>query len=187
MKTRTDYTDYLGIDYGMGKSNIDHKTGIRYGVIHHGRVGQAWYDNSEADYGTLYCPHCGEDTGLTLESFEDSILCENCSRELHSDSFETEPLSFYYDKDGYKAFQSYDDPDIFIEKSPYFTYCRFCSPCAPGAGYLMNWVSAIAKHIDRCGQLLENNRAYCFDFSWFEGGKAPYPVYSVKTGKLVEA
>ena len=26
-------TDYVGIDYGLGRSNIDKATGIRYGVI----------------------------------------------------------------------------------------------------------------------------------------------------------
>ena len=33
-----------GIDYGMGQSNVDHATGIRYGVIAQNNVGQAWYD-----------------------------------------------------------------------------------------------------------------------------------------------
>jgi hypothetical protein len=28
-------------------------------------------------------------------------------------------------------------------------------------------------------------KGYCFGHDWFEGGKAPYPVFSVKTGELV--
>jgi len=31
------------------------------------------------------------------------------------------------------------------------------------------------------------NACYCFGHDWFEDGKAPYPVYSVETGELVEA
>ena len=45
-------TNYKGIDYGLGKTNIDKTSGIRYGVISQHSVGQAWYDESEAYYGT---------------------------------------------------------------------------------------------------------------------------------------
>ena len=39
-----------GIDYGLGKTNIDPKTNIRYGVICQNDVGQAWYDSCEPVY-----------------------------------------------------------------------------------------------------------------------------------------
>ena len=35
-----------GIDYGLRQTNIDPANGIRYGVIHHNVVGQAWYEES---------------------------------------------------------------------------------------------------------------------------------------------
>ena len=60
--------------------------------------------------------------------------------------------------------------DIFITKSPYFTTCRYCSPCAPGAGYLMNYDP-------------DGIRAYCFGPDWFDNNVAPYKVYSVATGE----
>lgn len=50
-----------GIDYGMGATNIDNATGIRYGVIHQNEVCQAWCDSSEADYGKPHCPKCGNE------------------------------------------------------------------------------------------------------------------------------
>ena len=120
---------YQGIDYGRGQTNIDHKTGIRYGVISIHEVTQAWCDSSEP----FYLVHSNE----------------------------------------YIAEQGNDDHDIFIIKSPYYTLCQFCSPCAPGAGYLMNHTP-------------DGIKAYCFGHDWFDGERAPYPVYSVKTGKLVE-
>ena len=82
---------------------------------------------------------------------------------------------FYYDDGETQAEQSADDVDIFVCKSPYFTYAQFCSPCAPGAGYLLNPLTEPDP----------GNKAYCFGHDWFESGKAPYPVYSVETGELV--
>ena len=36
-------TNYIGFDYSGGKSNIDLKTGIHYGVISINEVSQAWF------------------------------------------------------------------------------------------------------------------------------------------------
>ncbi len=159
-----------GIDYGNGLTNIDLKTGIRYGVISIHEVTQAWCDESEAHYGPIDCPLCGKD--FDLDSNHDCPHCEADSADLEG----FEPISLIYDKDGYKATQGSEDTDIWIFESPYFTYAQFCSPCAPGAGYIMNTVEENT-----------NNKAYCFGHDWFEGEKAPYPVYDVKTGKEVEA
>ena len=166
-------TDYKGIDYGLRQTNIDKNTGIRYGVIPHGEVGQAWYEGSEAFY-VYYCPYCGEE----LKKGYEAKRCPACYKKINPDrDFDMQdPTSFYVDDGEYLAEQLYDDPDIFITKSPYFTYAQFCSPCAPGAGYLMN-------PLDKPDN---GNKTYCFGHDWFEGGKAPYPVYSVKTGKLVK-
>ena len=78
-----------------------------------------------------------------------------------------EPIAFTYDAEGYACSQSGDDTDIFILKSPYYTVCQFCSPCAPGAGYVMNTVENGVK-------------AYCFGHDCFEDGNAPYPVFRVE-------
>lgn len=68
----------------------------------------------------------------------------------------------------------YDEAEgDFILKSPYYTYAQFCSPCAPGAGYLPSPLK------DRPA----GNKTYCLGHDWFEDGTAPYRVYSVKTNK----
>lgn len=141
-----------GIDYGRGLTNIDTETGIRYGVISQNEVLQAWADSSEPDYGCDECEEWEKDEDCNLE----------CS-----------PLSFDYVADGYIATCG-DDGDIFVIKSPYFTLCRFCSPCAPGAGYLMN---------------PDDNgiKSYCFGHDWFDNEQAPYRVFDVKTGMEVKA
>lgn len=209
---------YNGIDYGLGQTNIDHETGIRYGVIHAGEIAW-WNEQSEPEYSdTYYCPKCGNEmynlekdgdvenlkdiirkempeaeisemTAIDIADYlldtigygrdeyasDYSLVCPSCEYITGADGLdfqETEPIGFTYDSEGYQAFQSYDDPDIFVTKSPYYTLAQFCSPCAPGAGYLMDRGTV---------------KAYCFGHDWFEGGTAPYPVYDVKTGKRVKS
>ncbi len=207
---------YNGIDYGLGQSNIDHSTGIRYGVISMHKV-DCWNEQSEPIYPDVYyCPKCGcealdseKDTDLeiireyaqeneenigdfdlesdsydTVEFLADklgfnkskydsdhSLVCLQDKYLFGTDMIDMEPVGFSYYGDGLAAEQPFDDPDIFITKSPYYTLCQFCSPCAPGAGYLMDRGTV---------------KAYCFGHDWFEGGKAPYPVYDVKTGRKVK-
>jgi len=144
-------TDYKGIDWGNGITNIDKENNIRYGVIHQNEVLQAWADSSEALYEN-YCPDCE-----TL--LDGNLVCYNCDREFEPEDFDNlDPSYFYYENDGYYCQQNYDDPDIFILKSPYYTYSQFCSPCAPGAGYIMNELEIPD----------ENNKTYCFGHDWFD-------------------
>jgi len=184
-------TDYAGIDYGLGRSNVG-ELGIRYGVIHQGEVLQAWADDSEANYNNPSCPKCGNEALIHLqeqdfdwdklekiekaEHEEEEYLCEDCKYIFGSESaIPEDPYSFSYDRDGYACEQGYDDPAIFIFKSPHYTWCQFCSPCAPGAGYTMKWTDPGV-----------GIKAYCFGHDWFEDNKAPYPVYSVETDELME-
>ena len=168
-------TNYAGINYAGSNSNAnkDKKNNIRYGVINQNKVGNAWFDESEPYYGDLdlVCPNC-DHSYLALIEYTD---CPECDSPNECDCIE--PVSFFVDDKEYSAECSCDDSmDIFIQKSPYFTYAQFCSPCAPGACHLENPLD----HKE------DNNKAYCLGHDWFESGKAPYPVYSVKTGQLIE-
>ena len=111
--------------------------------IHYGVINQLEVLQAWADSSEPYCPEEEE------ENFDAS--------------------TFTYAEDGYIA-EAGEDGDIFILKSPYFTYCGFCSPCAPGAGYLLD-----------PGEV----KSYCFGPDWFDSEVAPYKVYSVETGKEV--
>jgi hypothetical protein len=124
-------------DYSL--VNVDLDTGIHYGVISQNHILEAWCESS--------LPYYGEIEGEEIP---------DCS----------EPLTFYVDDGEYMA-ECDESGDIFVTKSPYYTRCRLCSPCAPNAGYLLT--------PDPLGV-----KAYCFGTEWFDDGIAPYPVYEVK-------
>lgn len=174
-----------GIDYGMGQSNINRETGIRYGVISQNSVLQAWADSAEADYGKPTCPKCGNeaadigDVQADTEEWDSAshecadFACESCQYVFGGESaFGDEPIGWNYNDDGYELTDCLDS-DIFVLNSPFYTFAPFCSPCVPGAG-----------NLDDARE--DGVKTYCLGHDWFEDGKAPYPVYSVVTGELVD-
>lgn len=176
--------DYIGIDYGMGQSNVDKATGIRYGVISQNSVLDAWEDSSEPDYGPATCGECGNpaeegciDDEPDYPDWDDEgsdYFCRHCKRSFNSeDAFGDEPNGYTYEGNGYTLTTCLGN-DIFVLKSPYYTFAQFCSPCVPGAGNLDN-------------PMPEGVKTYCLGHDWFEDGKATYPVYSVADDSEVAA
>jgi hypothetical protein len=178
-------TDYPGIDYGMGQANIDPQTGIHYGVIQLNSLNEYAIEDFKPDYGEPHCPKCGNDAD-EIGNVEDDVtdwehaeyegedyVCMNCEYVFDSESaYCDEPIARILDTEEYKAsLDQYND--VFILKSPYYTRAQYCSPCAPGAGYLDNPCETGPK-------------TYCFGADWFDGGKAPYPVYRVSDDALVQ-
>lgn len=168
-------THYKGIDYGMGKTNIDTANGIRYGVISQHCVLQAWCDSSEPYYGKpdeAECPECRKTFTLSNAEWGDTVECKHCEHrfDIELPDF-AEPISHFIDNAEISA-ECGESGDIFISKSLYYTRAQFCSPCAPGACHLEHPMD-------------DGEKAYCFGHDWFDEGKAPYPVYSVKDDALV--
>jgi len=168
-----------GIDYSMGLPmangkvpNVDSETGIRYGVIHSHAVMQAWSDSSEPEYP---CEECEAWDAENEECTDDCCCCE--------------AIAWNVDDGEYLATQGGDDCDIFVIKSPFFTYAQFCSPCAPGACYLGNPLDepVTLDHETREATVnYPNNRCYCFGEDWFDDEEpCPYPIFRVDTGELV--
>jgi len=186
-------TNYVGIDYGLGRSNIGFE-GIRYGVIHHATVGTAWYDESECythqpdaekiaeavannDKETLQALYA--DFGIE-QRFAENTDIEEIKNILEDKFWDYAECSEYFiDRDGLSAVQDANGTDIWILKSPFYTYGQFCSPCAPGAINLDNPLDL--------SELPENNKGYCLDHTWFEDGKAPYRVFRVSDNTEVFA
>lgn len=170
-----------GIDYGMGRTNIDVKTGIRYGVISKHSVLQAWADSAEPDYGEATCPKCGN-VAVDYDDEKHSgfrsghcaeYACESCELAFPSEqAWGDEPLGWSYSGDGYDLVDCLDS-DIMVLASSFYTFGNYCSPCVPGA------VSLESDNPDGA-------KAYCLGHDWFEEGRAPYPVYSIETGAIVE-
>ena len=184
--------------------NRDKDTGIRYGIIPVGALNDYALESFEPDYGTPHCPKCGNDvitipchtesdpTGagkwvsviqdipVAYEDYETArhecadYACEACEYLFGSESaYGENPIGNTLDNGEYQGNLD-DSNDVWIFKSPYYTRAQFCSPCAPGAGYLANPCEAGPK-------------TYCLGHDWFDGGQAPYPVYHVDTGELVPA
>lgn len=182
-------TNYAGIDYGLGQSNVDSKTGIRYGVISQNSVMPEAMDEVDYDYGDATCPTCGQKAqdSSDHEWADKDYCCPACQESFWSDRcFSDEALGWSYQRDGYKLCDCLNN-DIFVLASPFFTYAQFCSPCVPGAGNLDSplHVNTDASEVHQLCADHGIAKTFCLGHDWFEGGKAPYPVYSVETGELV--
>ena len=161
---------YPGINYALNTgANVDKLTGIHFGVISQNSLMPEALDDfythgKDLAYDEaveeLQAVHADNPEGLEL-ALEDL----NCNWELQASNL-------LYESNGYKLTGCLDS-DLFILRSPFFTHVQYCSPCVPGAGNLDSPCEAGPK-------------TYCLDGSWFEDGKAPYPVYSVETGELVK-
>ncbi len=121
---------------------------------------------------------------------------------------ECDEVVYVYNEDDYKSYQAVDDSDIVLEKSPYYTYAHFASPCFPGGGCLdepfmipkeeqkPNYETTIEflteqKLWDVIGGIIHDlakkynfPKVYCFNHDWFEK-QAPYFVFEVGTDKFV--
>jgi hypothetical protein len=172
-------TNYAGIDYSCGLPmangkvpNID-SNGIRYGIINTNDVSHWVLGDFDAEY---MCEDCDD------WNSED----EQCEAEF----VDCEPIAWNYERDGYVCTFGADDPDMFVIKSPYFTYAQFCSPCAPGACHLNNPLDepVTIDHETRKATInYPNNKCYCLGEDWFddEYQSCEYPYWSVETGELV--
>lgn len=178
-----------GIDYGLGTTNRDPQSGIRYGVIPMNAISCWAWESMEAEYGDPQCPDCES----PVADYDDDAhgeydgshgyrkhrccdyACDSCKRVYDSDEvFPEEPCGHTISDPDYSGVIHGGDSDLFVTCSPYYTHARFCSPCAPGACYLLN-------PTDKSGP-----RCYCLGHDWFDKGKAPYPVFRVSDGTLVK-
>ena len=172
-------TDYAGIDYsGPGSTvNRDAETGIRYGMISQHSIEQeainAIYENGE-DLGFAEMQQQAKDELAraivsALEAYGEVSDPDELAAEIIDNAVEwgdaQEAGPFAWLEDGYSV-QTTSDNNLWVFKSPYYTYAQFCSPCVPGAGNLDTFCA-------------DGPRTYCLGHDWFEGGKAPYPVYLV--------
>ena len=174
-----------GIDYGFGQTNIGTDTGIRYGVIHSNKLASHAWDEIYANGQDLDYIEAMEQMKSELASaikstlsdysvsFNAEKLAESIIDDLDFDFESTGDCTRYsYESDGL-AFNVCSDGDIFVTKSPFFTYAAFCSPCAPGAGSLGSDGSV---------------KTYCLGPDWFDSEAAssmPYVCFRVSDGSRV--
>lgn len=149
-------TDYVGIDYSLGKANYDKETGIHYGVISQHAINQ----DCLMDFEDIY-PNSDL---FDLDIFPDDFDYED----------DLQSIGMTYNKDGY-AIEDCLDSDLIILKSPYYTYCQFCSPCVPGAGNLES-------------ECPNGVKTYCLGLDWYDDyNPMPYKhIWEVATGKQIQ-
>lgn len=177
-------TKYKGIDYSSGRSNVD-KNGNHHGVISQHSVMPEAMDDVTYTYGQpepSECPECGVENKVA--EWGDTAECQ-CGHAYEVELPDgAEPTGWHYKKEGYVLCDCLDS-DIFVLESPYYTYAQFCSPCVPGAG---NLDSPFDGPVDGWADAAVEAgfpKTLCLGHDWFEGGTAPYPVFSVETNQPV--
>jgi hypothetical protein len=187
----------------FGTTNYDSSTGIYYGVIsQHSIDPEAFSDIHQAARDLSY-ESAVDQLKKELRDALEGVMSEHFSTSSYggrksksetatesatdaaweaieqefNDSYESyADHAWLYEKDGYEL-RDCLTTDIFVIKSPYYTFAPECSPCVPNAG---NLDSASDREAASNWE-----KAYCLHHDFFEGGKAPYPVYSVATGKRI--
>lgn len=183
-------TDYAGIDYGHGQSNIDTEKGIRYGVIAQNSVGgdalndvytngtdlgyQAALEQRKTEIQDAICGAIDDLNGVdatlmdSFEQFVQEIL--DCETEYGFDCGDSSG-PYLYEEDGYSIHTS--ETELWVTKSPFYTHAQFCSPCAPGAGNLDTPCESGPK-------------TYCLGEDWFDSDQpCAYPIYRVDNDECV--
>lgn len=179
-------TNYPGIDYSLGKSNYDPKTGIHYGMISQHYVMPEALDDvfNGRDLGLEQAESDLKDKlrRALSDYFSDYKHDGKASRldQAVDDAFDAldgwadnlEPSGPYlYESE--ETIRTAENGELWILKSPFYTHAQFCSPCVPGAGNLDSPCPSGPK-------------TYCLSHDWFDGGIAPYPVFSVATGEEIK-
>lgn len=149
-------TTYAGLNYaGHSGANQDKATGIHYGVIPSNSLSPFALDDIYSNGTDLNYESWKEEVKTSVqssvESALDSFMLSSQARRLAEaateavmdsdwlgEGYESNGESSYLYEDGDLKIQLCSDGDIFVIKSPFVCNAQYCSPCAPGAGYLPN-------------------------------------------------
>lgn len=176
-------------------SNFNETVGIRYGVISPHSI-SPWsldeiyqngtdpiYEELKNDLIDPIRKHLNN-FGFSVGQIDEVLdpLIDNFNESYESDG---SGIMDYSDKE-YDLHVSGDNFGIFVMKSPYYTYCRGCSPCAPGAGDLDSSFDPDDHEITE-----GYHRALCLGPEWFDkeeseySKKIPYRVFRVDNDQEV--
>jgi hypothetical protein len=172
--------------------NFDETTGIRYGVISPHSISSFALDDIYNNGTDTICESGKQELLDDIKQFcEDHYLKFD---RINTDSFEDQYYEHYENSDGqmdysdneYTLHVSGDNFGIFVMRSPYYTYCRGCSPCAPGAGDLDSPMTSYDGPIST-----NYDKALCLAPDWFDkeeseySRKIPYRVFRVDNDQEV--
>ena len=175
-------------------SNYDEKTGIHYGVISPNSINQETlsdlcdkstdtiYEESKKEFMDIIDQLQDYVSDTTLHEIKEIALDDwnnNYDNDYHGYEYEDKEYSLHICDDNF---------GIFVIRSPYYTYTKQCSPCAPGAGDLDNPISLQEyEKGDHNAFMYGTVKAYCLDRDFFDPEYAPIPYryYNVSDDKEV--
>lgn len=172
--------------------NFDEKTGIHYGVISphsissyalddiYQRGTDPYWENMIEEIKDLVS-NMIESTAYTISDDAKNQIIDILTDDL-SDGYENPDGAMDYKTSEYTLHVSGDNFGIFVIKSPYYTYTKQCSPCAPGAGDLDNPVSIQEYEKTPHNTFMYGTvKAYCLPREFFDSeyAKIPYRYYRV--------
>lgn len=199
-------TNYPGIDYsGPGSTaNRDPETGIRYGIISQSSLIPEAADDISTKGTDLGYEHAEQELkdklrGVLVDYFSDHKWTDEQESRLTRavrDAFDaldgwSDGMEFngpWQLEENGLAVRLDSDGDVWVFKSPFYTYAQFCSPCAPGACHLNNPLELplIPRNEPPTHHTqYPSNKCYCLPHDWFEGGKAPYRMWRVDNNEEV--
>lgn len=179
--------------------NYDETTGIRYGVISpHSIRSFALEDIYEKGTDPQYEEAKEEitrdiKTVLDRHGFSVGQIDEVLTPviDIFNEDYQPDGSGIMdYSDNEYTLHVSGDNFGIFVMKSPYYTYCRGCSPCAPGAGDLDSPIDPVNLHLDTLEHI--SAKTLCLGPEWFDkdndqySRKIPYRVFRVDNAEEVE-
>jgi len=167
--------------------NMDVDTGIHYGCISQHSVDLSamddWYDND------AYYDEAKQEITDGIESALSDYLDKEYIEEVieaaldrFNESYQNDEPAYYIEDTEYVATYSNSLCCWIIEKSPYYTYCKVCSPCVPNAGDLDSPVIPDDYKDDNGVGFFYPKfvKAYCLPDEFFDDDKAPYKYFFVE-------
>ena len=175
-----------GIDYGMGQTNIDTATGIRYGIHSANSVSSESIDEvmfNGRDLGwESWRRQVLDELSSAVNGVLDSYTLKTADPDMIDELFDQLELAEVYGEDGWDGPWLLEEDGLQVQcdaqyvwvfKSPYYTYAAYCSPCMPGAG-------------DLDSPYDDGVKTYCLGLDWFDDcAKCPYPIYRVSDNMKV--
>lgn len=165
--------------------NMNLDTGIHYGCISQHSVDMSamddWYDN-DAAYNEIK-QEITDGLKNLLSDYIDPIDLWDITDEVidrFNENYQNDEPAFYYESGEYSAEFSHRLVCWIIKKSPYYTYCKGCSPCVPNAGDLDCPVTLDEYNEYKNNVYMPLKRAYCLPDEFFVDDKAPYEYFEVK-------
>jgi hypothetical protein len=179
--------------------NMDLETGFHYGCISQNTLDPDVLNDLIMDSDDLIYEECMQEIEneakaaieegtirefLIVHDLQDDVDEDNITLEAIMDaanqSYMNDNHQYYYDDGEYKLDFSDDMNCIIICKSPYYTFCRGCSPCVPNAGDLDEPVTPEDYENDSHTSMYTMlKKAYCFPDDFFEDNKAPYKYFEI--------